>query len=52
MNITTKDGLLYRNGKIIELPEADKVARDHGFLYAERFVKSLEKKEEPAKEGL
>ena len=43
--ITTKKGVLWRDGKIINLPEADKVARDHGHLYAERFVKHLEKKQ-------
>ncbi len=44
--ITTKDGLLYRGGKIIELPEADKVAREHGFECAEAMVKALEKEKE------
>lgn len=39
--ITTKDGLLYRDGKVINLPEADWVALQHGHLYAERFVKAL-----------
>ena len=39
--ITAKDGLLWRNGKIIELPEADDVARRHGFAYAEQLVKHL-----------
>jgi hypothetical protein len=39
--ITAKDGLLWRNGRIIELPEADLVAREHGFTYAEQFVKHL-----------
>lgn len=41
--ITTADGLLYRNGKIIGLPEADRVAREHGCNYAEEFVRELEK---------
>lgn len=39
--ITTKDGLLYRNGRVLEAPEADNVARQHGFGYAENFVKYL-----------
>src|ERR1035437_933905 len=43
--ITTKNGLLYRAGKLIELPEADHVARNHGFVYAEQFVASLQAKE-------
>ena len=43
--ITTKNGLLWRDGKIINLPEADKVARKYGYLYAERFVKYLEEKQ-------
>lgn len=42
--ITTRDGLLWRDGKIIDLPEADRVARAHGHDYAERFVKFLEGK--------
>jgi hypothetical protein len=41
-NIYTKDGLLWRNGQIIELPLADLVAREHGHDCAERFVKHLE----------
>ena len=45
-HITTKDGLLYRNGKIIELPEADRVARQRGFTYAEHLIKHLETKGE------
>ena len=39
--ITTRDGLLYRNEAIIELPEADQVARAHGYGCAEQFVKAL-----------
>jgi hypothetical protein len=45
-NITTKEGLLWRDGKIIDLPEADRVARKNGFLYAEQFIKYLEKKDD------
>lgn len=40
--ITTKDGLLWRGGKIIDLPEADRVAEKLGFIYAEDLVKHLE----------
>lgn len=44
--ITSKDGLLYRGdntGKnYIPLPEADRVARSYGFMYAEQLVKHLE----------
>lgn len=43
--ITAKDGLLWRNGKIIDLPEADAMARKHGFMYAEQLVKHLVEKE-------
>ncbi len=43
-NITTKNGLLYRDKKIIPLPEADRVAREHGYQYAEQFMKELEKR--------
>lgn len=42
--ITTKNGLLYRNGKMIELPYADDVARKHGYMYAEQLVRALESK--------
>lgn len=42
-NITTQDGLLYREGKVIMLPEADIVAAAHGFPNAERMVKALAK---------
>jgi hypothetical protein len=41
--ITSKDGLLWKNGKYIPLPEADIVARKHGFVYAEQLVKHLVK---------
>ncbi len=41
--VIAKDGLLWRDGKVIPLPLADTVAREHGFLYAEQLVKSLEK---------
>lgn len=39
----SKDGLLYRrvDDSIVELPEADRIAREHGFLYAERMVRAL-----------
>jgi len=42
--ITAKQGLLWRNGKVIDLPEADIVAAQHGYLCAERMVRALEKK--------
>lgn len=40
--ITTKKGLLWRDGRLIELPEADRVAIAHGYMCAERMVKALE----------
>ena len=43
--ITTKDGLLYRNGKVIGLPEADRVAREGGFDCAVHLVRTLEGKD-------
>ncbi len=49
MEITTKNGLLYRDGKMIDLPEADKVAREHGYSFAEQLVKALEPKKEKEK---
>jgi hypothetical protein len=42
-NISSKEGLLWRNGKFIPLPEADIVARKHGFVYAEQLVRYLKK---------
>lgn len=42
--VTAKDGLLWRNGRVIPLPQADHVAMRHGFTCAERFVKHLEGK--------
>lgn len=41
--ITTRDGLLFIDGRELELPEADQVAQRHGYLYAERMVRALEK---------
>lgn len=47
-NITTRDGLLISaDGKVIELPDADKVARNHGFQHAEQMVKALEAQRDP-----
>jgi len=40
--ITTNGGLLWHNGKIIELPMADIVAAVRGFHCAEQFVRHLE----------
>jgi len=48
--ITTKNGLLFRGDEMIVLPEADEVARKHGFMYAERFVAYLEEKEKKLKQ--
>lgn len=39
--VSAKDGLLWRNGKIIELPEADDVALSVGLGCAERLVAIL-----------
>ena len=44
--ITTKDGLLWRDGKLLNVLEADRVSRSRGFMYAERYVKHLEKEME------
>jgi hypothetical protein len=40
--ITTKNGLLYRDDKIISLPEADEVARINEFIYVERLIRAME----------
>ena len=44
--IVTSEGLLWRNGEFVPLLEADRVAREHGFVYAEQMVKSLEKEDQ------
>ncbi len=41
--ITTRDGLLIRDGEVIQLPEADKVAKKAGYKHAEEMVRALEK---------
>lgn len=46
--ISTKDGLLFRNGVLIPLPEADEVAALHGYTCAERMVKALENMQQSA----
>ena len=46
--ITVKDGLLWRNGEYIKLPEADIIARQRGFAYAEQLVNDLENKKKGA----
>jgi hypothetical protein len=40
--ITTANGLLYRGGQVIHLPEADDVALAHGHHCAEAMVRALE----------
>ena len=40
--ITTKNGLLYREGVQLSVYDADMVAQERGFVYAERLVRSLE----------
>jgi len=45
-SITSRDGLLWKNEKYILLPEADIIARKNGFMYAEQFVRYLEKQNE------
>jgi len=39
---TTKNGLLYKDGKMLGVREADAVARYFKFVYAENMVKHLE----------
>jgi len=45
--VTASKGLLWRNGEVIPLPEADRVARAHGYQYAEQLVRALEAKVVP-----
>ncbi|KKL22463.1 hypothetical protein LCGC14_2406770 [marine sediment metagenome] len=51
MEITTKNGLLYRDGQMIPVPEADWIAREHGYQYAEQLVKKLELKRKEKSNG-
>jgi hypothetical protein len=44
--LSSMDGLLWRNGQIIKLPEADRVAKEHGFNCAEELVRYLSNKDE------
>lgn len=39
--VYTQNGLLYRKGVMINLPEADWIAKDYGFVYAEQLVRYL-----------
>lgn len=41
--VYTQNGLLFRDKIMIDLPEADRVAQDNGFMYAEQLVSHLEK---------
>lgn len=41
-NVTARDGLLWRRGNYIPLPEADRIARQNGFGCAEQMVRHLE----------
>lgn len=43
MVITTVHGLLYIDGILLDVVSADQIAREHGYLYAERMVHALEK---------
>ncbi len=40
-NLYTKHGLIYRDYKVIPVPEADHVAHEYGFENAERLVQAL-----------
>ena len=40
--ITSKNGLLYRDGDVIHLPEADIISRKFNYPFAEKLVKDLE----------
>jgi hypothetical protein len=41
--VYTQNGLLYKDRIMIDLPEADFIAQEHGFMYAEQLVRQLEK---------
>ena len=46
--IVAKDGLLWRNGKVLEVGEADRIAVAAGLVYAERAVHLLEEHQQLA----
>ena len=39
--ITAANGLLYRNGVELDVFEADDVANEHGWVYAEQLVAAM-----------
>lgn len=39
--ITSKDGLLWVDGRVVDVHEADRLARLHGFAYAEQLVRAI-----------
>ncbi len=41
--LTAKDGLLFSNGLMVDLPIADYIACDLGYMYVEQLVRFLEK---------
>ena len=45
-NITTEHGLIYRDGVAVGAQEADKIAQEFVFVYAEQLVRYLEGKKE------
>ena len=42
-SVSAKDGLLYRDGRVLDTMGADSVAREFGFAYAEELVNVLQK---------
>lgn len=50
--LTTREGLLYRNGVFVDLPEADHVAALHGFHNVEQLIRHMEALKPPAEEKL
>jgi len=40
--LTAKDGVLFLNGVMQSAAQADQLAREKGFVYAEQLVKAIE----------
>lgn len=40
--LTTENGLLYLNGEMLGVMQADAMARKYGYMYAEQLVRALE----------
>lgn len=40
-HLSVKNNLLYLNDKLLDIPEADEIAKQYGFVYAEQLVEKI-----------